>query len=135
MKSALVALPIAVFLWIALAAFAAAPGSKFRDCSACPEVIVIPAGSFVMGSPSSEVGRSESEGPQHRVRVQAFAAGIYPVTRDQYAAFVRETGRSSGDGCVVGNGKPITEKGSFVRDTSKSWRNPGYRQTGRDRPW
>ena len=34
-----------------------APGSVFRDCPSCPEMIVVPAGTFVMGSPESEKGR------------------------------------------------------------------------------
>jgi formylglycine-generating enzyme required for sulfatase activity len=52
----------------------------FRDCSDCPELVSIPAGSFMMGSPSSEAGRSADEGPQRRVTVPAFAAGKYEVT-------------------------------------------------------
>ena len=54
------------------------PGEIFRDglvdgkscSSACPEMMVIPAGSFTMGSPPSEVGRYENEGPQRRVVIQ-----------------------------------------------------------------
>ena len=40
------------------------PGETFHDCADCPEMVVIPAGSFTMGSPASEVGRYRHEGPQ-----------------------------------------------------------------------
>ena len=54
---------------------------SFRDCKGCPEMVVVPAGSFVMGSPSHEDGRSNDEGPQRRVRVaKPFAVGKYEVT-------------------------------------------------------
>jgi formylglycine-generating enzyme required for sulfatase activity len=41
------------------------------------------------------------EAPQHEVSVPSFAMGKYDVTRGEYAAFVRETGHSAGDGCGV----------------------------------
>ena len=40
-------------------------------------MVVVPAGSFTMGSPSTETDRSEDEGPQRTVSVQAFEAGRY----------------------------------------------------------
>ena len=43
------------------------PGETFKDCPECPEMLVVPAGSFIMGSPESEEGRTRFEGPQHRV--------------------------------------------------------------------
>lgn len=55
-------------------------GESFRDCSDCPQMVSIPAGSFMMGSPASETGRFDNEGPQRRVTVPAFAAGKYEVT-------------------------------------------------------
>ena len=55
-------------------------GQRFRDCPDCPEMVVVPAGSFQMGSPSSEVGRSDNEGPVHRVTVGSpFAVGVFEV--------------------------------------------------------
>ncbi len=45
----------------------------------------IPAGTFTMGSPETEKGRSTDEGPQHEVTIsKAFYMGIYPVTQEQY---------------------------------------------------
>lgn len=65
----------------------------FQDCPAdCPRLVAIPAGSFLMGSPASEPGRFDSEGPQHRVAVKPFALAIDEVTVDQFLAFLRATG-------------------------------------------
>ena len=38
------------------------PGTVFRDCEECPELVVVPSGGFMMGSPSTEEGRVDSEG-------------------------------------------------------------------------
>ncbi len=48
------------------------------------EMVPVPAGSFQMGSPESEVGRQSDEGPQHLVRVDPFWMGKYEITWDQY---------------------------------------------------
>ena len=57
------------------------PGRKFSDCEDCPEMVVVPAGSFEMGSPSREKGRSYDEGSVHRVTIaKPFAAGVHEVT-------------------------------------------------------
>lgn len=50
------------------------------------ELVHIPAGTFLMGSPDSEPGRDLDESPQHEVRISAFAMGIYPVTQAQWQA-------------------------------------------------
>ena len=57
------------------------PGHVFRDCPECPEMVVVPAGSFMMGSPAHQKGRGNDEGPRHRVTiVKPFAVGKYEVT-------------------------------------------------------
>lgn len=73
-----------LFLISVLASFPAhaqveAPGTVFRDCPDCPEMVVIPPGSFVMGSPDSETGRDKDEGPQHSVTI------AYPLAVGQYS--------------------------------------------------
>ncbi len=77
------------------------PGSRhlpdlatFSDAPWCPELVVIPAGSFLMGSPEEEEGRFENEGPQHRVTIERrFALGRYAVTFDEYDHFCAATKR------------------------------------------
>ena len=44
-------------------------GDTFRDCATCPEMVVLPAGKFTMGSPEGERGRDDDEGPQHQVTI------------------------------------------------------------------
>ncbi len=68
----------------------------FRDIDApwCPEMVVIPSGTFLMGSPESEIGRQSNEGPQHRVAIgRRFALGKYAVTFDEYDHFCEVTNR------------------------------------------
>ena len=56
-------------------------GEPFHDCPECPEMVVVPAGSFLMGSREAEEERDGDEGPVHRVRFAApFALGVAEVT-------------------------------------------------------
>jgi formylglycine-generating enzyme required for sulfatase activity len=57
----------------------------FRDCDLCPEMTIVPAGTFMMGADD----RSPAERPAHRVTIPApFAMGRYEVTFDEFAACV-----------------------------------------------
>ncbi len=58
------------------------PGDSFKECATdCPEMIVVPAGSFLMGSALSEKGRYTMEGPQHNVTIaKPFAISKYELT-------------------------------------------------------
>ena len=65
------------------------PGLAFKDCDACPEMVVIPAGSFQMGAKKSffsSAKPSEDELPQHRVSIQPFAIGKFEITQEQWKA-------------------------------------------------
>ena len=66
------------------------PGT-FRDCTDCPTMATIPAGSFMMGSPKSEAGRFDAEGPQHKVTLRRFALAATEVTVHEYLAFLAAT--------------------------------------------
>jgi formylglycine-generating enzyme required for sulfatase activity/uncharacterized caspase-like protein len=48
------------------------------------EMVQIPGGSFMMGSPASEKGRTQDESPQHQVNVPGFSMGKFVVTQEQY---------------------------------------------------
>ena len=45
-------------------------GEVFKDCDICPEMVVVPPGTFLMGSPDSEERRWTTEGPQHEVNIE-----------------------------------------------------------------
>jgi formylglycine-generating enzyme required for sulfatase activity len=63
------------------------PNDAFRECTDCPEMIVVPAGSFMMGSPATERGRDDRESPQHEVRfTKPFAVARFDVTFDEWDA-------------------------------------------------
>ncbi len=106
-------------------------GQRFRDCPDCPEMVVIPAGEFIMGSPASEADRLPSEGPQHRVRIaSSFALGRTEVTVGEFGRFVQASGyrtsaeKDAGKGCVA------WDKGDNNVDwrAGRNWREPGYVQ-------
>ncbi len=97
------------------------PGDVFRDLDGGPEMVVIPAGAFTMGSPPEEAGIER--GPQHVVTItKPFAAGKFEVTRVQFAAFVTATGYDSGSKCWT------YESGKSQVRSGRSWRDPGYSQ-------
>jgi formylglycine-generating enzyme required for sulfatase activity len=73
--------------------------TRFRDCrdGTCPWMVVIPAGSFMMGSPETEKDRDSDEGPQHKVTIpNALAVMETEVTVGMFKAFVDETKYSTG---------------------------------------
>jgi formylglycine-generating enzyme required for sulfatase activity len=109
------------------------PGESFRDCDDCPEMVVVPSGSFMMGSPASERqwavdhgGKPEwfdHEGLQHRVSIgYEFAVGSYEITRGEFAAFVNTTGHDAGNQCWT------YEDGEAKVRSGRNWRNVGYSQ-------
>jgi formylglycine-generating enzyme required for sulfatase activity len=101
------------------------PKEVFKECAACPEMIVVPAGRFMMGSPANEAGRYDHEGPQHPVTLaQSFAVGKFAVTVDQFAAFVADTHHDMGSTCRTLEGGKTEER------QGRSWRDPGFAQTG-----
>jgi len=87
-------LTTAVWLTPAVAAkHAREPGATFKDCDDCPEMVVVPAGSFTMGSPASEKKRDKDEGPRHRVTIpRSFAVGKFEVTFAEWHACVSAGG-------------------------------------------
>ncbi|MFM6403663.1 MAG: formylglycine-generating enzyme family protein, partial [Microcystis sp.] len=50
------------------------------------EMVSLPAGKFLMGSPDSDPDAGDFEKPPHQVKVNSFAIGKYPVTQAQYQA-------------------------------------------------
>ena len=75
------------------------------------EMVPIPGGEFVMGSPADEAKRNEDEGPQHPVKIAPFWMGKYEVTWDEYDqfAFSLDLKKKKRDG-VDPAGQPESEK-------------------------
>ena len=106
-----------------------APGTAFKDCDACPEMVVIPAGTFMMGSPADEKDRRDSEGPRRRVAIsKPFALGKYEVTLGEYEVFERETGHRSAHFCWIWS----DSRKDLVRGRdADDFRSVGFAQTRR----
>ena len=131
-------LAVAALALGAAAGLAAPPkGKNFRDCRDCPEMVSIPAGSFTMGVSAAEEasvgaakGFSGRSVPEHQVSVRGFAIGKYPVTRGEFAAFVKATGRNTGDTCSIWKIEPTGVK--FATEAGNNWRKANFPQTDRD---
>jgi len=95
-------------------------GPTLRDCADCPELVVIPPGSYIMGAPADEPGFSVIEGPQRRVNIHAFAAGKFDVTRGEWAAFASATKRVTPPGC--------SWSPSYKGEPDASWQHLGFAQ-------
>lgn len=66
-------------------------GTRFQDCPVCPEMVVIPPGRFLMGTPDGEPDRRPNEGPRHQVTIsRPFALGRFEVTFEEWDACVAE---------------------------------------------
>jgi formylglycine-generating enzyme required for sulfatase activity len=102
------------------------PGTVFRDCPDCPEMVVVPPGRFLMGTDGGEKDRYE--GPVREVTIgYAFAAGRFELTNGQYRRFVEATGhKTAGTGCNVVLGDRL----EAVPGTS--WMDPYYGRPIRD---
>ena len=112
------------------------PGQVFKDCAQSPEMVVIPSGSFTMGSSAAEQALAiaaglktewvSPESPQRRVSIRSFAAGRYAISEGEFAAFVRAKGYQTeaerGDGCFAWNGQGLK------KDAASNWRNVGFDQ-------
>jgi formylglycine-generating enzyme required for sulfatase activity len=129
------------------------PGSSFRDCPQCPEMVAIPSGTFRMGSSASDRERDlpfrptdniiirlfvslglpdtrgfpDAEMPQHVVTIRyKFAMSKYPITVAEFATFSRETGYSPQGNCLIlASGKPYI-------GSNTSWRQNGFEQVDDD---
>lgn len=109
-RTPLAALALAIAAAPAVAAEGArVPGSAFRDCDGCPEMVVVPAGSYMMGTPGAAPGRGAGAAaaePQVVVIgiARPFAIGRTEVTRGEYARFLADSGHEQQPGCRVWDG-------------------------------
>lgn len=116
---------VALMLALCMFPVSAAPGESFVDCAGCPEMVVIPAGEFLMGATDEELriaalpahfdGR---EKPRHPVTIsRPFAVAKYEISRAQYAQFIDATGYAPSDGCWAFIGS------EFVFEEDRNWRH------------
>jgi formylglycine-generating enzyme required for sulfatase activity len=105
----------------------------FQDHECGPEMVVVPAGEFMMGSPKNEPDRGDAE-DLHRVKLaHPFSVGRHAITRGQFAAFMNNTNyRIEGGAWVLTEklsrkwtGKEVL-KYDVEEDPNASWRNPGF---------
>jgi formylglycine-generating enzyme required for sulfatase activity len=86
-----------------------------------PELALVPSGDFLMGSDDAE----EDERPVHRVHVEDFYLGVQPVTNEEYARFVRDTGHRA----------PAVYELPIVVTAGGADRERAFRQTGAPYVW
>lgn len=69
------------------------PADSFKECENCPEMVVVPKGSFIMGTPADEPYRLKGEDPQHRVTIaKPFAVGRFTISFDEWDACLADGG-------------------------------------------
>ena len=89
-------------------------------------LVYIPAGEFMMGSPQNEPGRSDNEGPQHKVKIaKPFYMGVYAVTTEQWFSVM------GNKYTVVPSGEPYPRTGITWEDACEFCRKLSQ-QTGRN---
>lgn len=93
-----------------------------------PEMVLIPQGKYLMGSPNVEERWEAYDGredPQHEVKIgQPFALGKYPVTVSEFSVFVADAKYDMGKSARIWDGKEW-------KDTpGKGWHDPGFTQNG-----
>jgi formylglycine-generating enzyme required for sulfatase activity len=107
------------------AARAAEAPAPFRDCDACPEMQLLPAGEILMGAR----GGDPRHAPQVAIKIaRPFAIARFEVTREQFREFVRDAEFETGTGCQTWN----EERTRFAVDHNRGWANPGRPREPRD---
>jgi len=101
------------------------------------EMVSIPGGTFLMGSPENEEGRSSDESPQHRVTVKPFFMGKFTITQAQWQAVAAlpkvKTDLNANPSCFKGANRPVEQVSWYdaeefcarlSRKTGKTYRLP-----------
>ena len=100
-------------------------GESFKDCPDCPEMVVAPAGSFMMGASANEEVLGQRE-DQVLVNIASpFAVGRFAVTRGEFAVFVAAAGYNTDGPCYdLSSSEPKPR-------ADRDWRSPGFSQNDR----
>ena len=98
-----------------------------RDCADCPEMVIVPAGTAIVGAAATERFGNPDEMPQRTFTIrEPFAVSRYEITRDQYEAFVHATGRAVEGDCLTDR----VRRGDWENDARTTFRDPGFAQSG-----
>ncbi len=99
------------------------PADSFRECDACPLMLNVQGGTFMMGAPDEELGRKAWEGPQRKVAMAPFAIGVSEVTFEEWDACVADGGcKYKPDDKGLGRGKlPVTQVSWKDAATYAAW--------------
>ena len=113
-------------------------GRTFRDCATCPEMVVVPAGTFQMGSPDAEIGRQANEGPQRSITFgRPFALARSETTVGAWRRFSTATQRTVATDCralqfrpeLIDDYEAGRARGEWASTGAYSSDNPNYAQT------
>lgn len=107
------------------------PGDVFTDCETCPELVVVPAGAFILGTmvENDEKREHPAESDLTLIRVRRrFAMGRYEITRAQFAEFATATEWRQGTACRTWD----FERSRFTAGEDGDWRSPSFPKTPRD---
>jgi formylglycine-generating enzyme required for sulfatase activity len=108
------------------------PKDAFKECNACPEMIVVSAGSFTMGSPEGEPGHRSNESPQRVVTFsRQFAVGRFAVTFDEWDACVADGGCNGYKPSDRGWGRGLRPVIDVTWDDAKAYTAWLSRKTGK----
>jgi sulfatase modifying factor 1 len=100
---------------------------RLRDCAVCPEMVTVPSGVAILGATPADGHRRPDELPERTFTIsEPFAVSRYEITRDQYEAFVRATGRRVGGDCLSDR----RQRGNWVHDAETTFLDPGFSQAG-----
>jgi formylglycine-generating enzyme required for sulfatase activity len=102
---------------------ARAPQS-FRDCDSCPEMVVVPAGTFILGTPPADLPDHADPAEEQAALLRIprpFALGRHEVTRAEFERFIAATGYEVRPGCRSWD----DSLARFNDDARRTWQNPG----------
>lgn len=105
------------------------PGSTFKDCAECPEMIVLPGGAFLMGTAENTQSQEHTnEGPQRQVTLKPFAIGKFEVTQAQWEAVMGSNPSANKEAILPVENVSWNAASNFVEKlsekTGKSYRLP-----------
>jgi formylglycine-generating enzyme required for sulfatase activity len=108
------------------------PNDSFKECDVCPEMVVVPKGTYMMGTPPKEEGRFDDEFPLHKVTIaKPFAVGRFKISFDEWDACLADGGCNGnrGDDNNFGRGRLPAHGISF--EAAKSYLAWLSRKVGR----